>query len=181
MKRLYFLSFFVAISIAGASQPNIPTKLQSKLREMGVDILLPLDSDYKAFRPAENDYIRFDWAIRSRKDKMEIYYAFEPYRAEHAAADLPHLKFGRLLMTLATNDDPGIMTVHQLDASDLKEKFGADWGKVAYFQPKKNWAARQHCKMLTLFREGQGTAYVLFLFDDPQDALEKRNQAIYFQ
>ena len=58
MKRLYFLSFFVAISIAGASQPNIPTKLQPKLREMGVDILLPLDSDYKAFRPAENDYIR---------------------------------------------------------------------------------------------------------------------------
>jgi hypothetical protein len=51
-----------------------------------------------------------------------------------------------------------------------------------FFRPKPEFATQPGCKMLALCKEGQGTVFVFFLFDDPGNtALDRREVAVRFR
>ena len=78
---------------------------------------------------------------------------------------MPHLQVGRTVTSAATNDEDAVIAFHELSQSDL-ENFGADWGQMVIFRPKKEFSEQPFCKMVTLFKEGKGTTSVFYLFED---------------
>ena len=60
-----------------------------------------------------------------------------------------------------------------MKTQQLQEEFNADWGAIAFFQPKKEFSTKEHCKMVAIHAEGKGNVYIFYLFDDPQTDLEE--------
>ena len=90
----------------------------------------------------------------------------------------------RVLTTTATNETDNAtatISVHSMEEEDLKEKFHADWGSIAYFQPKTKFAGYKHCRLLGLYQEGKGMIYVFFLFDEPSRFLDNRLHSLSFK
>lgn len=170
--------FFTA---AAGAQVDLPPAFRQKLEAARIDFMEPLESGYKDIRVEENDLVDYDFAIRSRKEKMEIRYLIEPSGSGQALASIPHVQCIRVLSTLATNDERYVMSGIDVGAGDLTRRFNADWGKVFFFKPKEGFSAYQNCKMLALFREGQGMAYVFFLFDEAGPELDYRFYALSFR
>ena len=61
------------------------------------------------------------------------------------------------------------------------DDFNADWGQVIFFQPKSVFSHKAHCKMLALYKEGKGMAFVFFLFDKGTLELDRRFLALRFK
>jgi len=151
-----------------------------KLKTTGVDFMAPLDTDYKDVMVLQNSWLDYDFAIRSRKEKLELRYLIEPWNDSNPMSSIPSIQFTRLITHLATNDQEAVIAIHRLSSGDL-ELFNADWGKVAFFQPKKGFADKLNCKLLSLYREGQGMAHVLFLYNKPTEAVDNRFYALRFR
>ena len=169
--------FFITILPA---QVDVSPDFQQRLEEARVEFLEPLEAKYKDVRVARNDFLEYDFAIRSRKEKIEIRYLIEPVTKTNPIAYAPHVRTVRMLMHLARNNDAFVMSGVDVRTADLQEQFNADWGKIFFFTPKEAFSRYQECKMLALFREGQGMAYVFFLFDEPSRALDNRFYALRF-
>jgi len=82
---------------------------------------------------------------------------------------MPHLQVGRTITSAATNDEDAVIAFHEIGQYDL-EKFGADWGQMVIFRPKKGFSEQSFCKMVTLFKEGHGSTSVFYLFDDANNS-----------
>ena len=65
--------------------------------------------------------------------------------------------------------------------SNSSEDFNADWGKVFFFTPKPGFTRKSHCRLLALHKEGKGTAYIFFLFEEPDEVLDHRFLALRFR
>ena len=57
---------------------EIPLQVQDFLKRTGSALSLPLDSDYKPVYIPEELFQRYDYAIRSGKDEVEIRFLFLP-------------------------------------------------------------------------------------------------------
>lgn len=165
---------------AQAQKIDISDPFALKLELMQLDFLQPLDSDYKDVMVVRNDLQKYDFAIRSKKEKLELRYIIELAPPNNPMYAVPSVQFSRMLTHLATNDEEALITVHSLSTADL-EIFNADWGKVAYFQPKIGFSDKPNCKLLSLYREGKGMVHVLFLFDKPSEAVDNRFYTLRFR
>ena len=174
------LVFLFFSTLTFAQRIDLDDSFTEKLEAAGLEFLAPLDAGYKDIALWRNPYQSFDFAIRSRREKLEIRYLIEPWRAGDRSFLAPHVKATRLLLHLATNDQDMVMTGLDVEPAVLHEQFNADWGKVFFFQPKRGFSHAPNCKMLALFREGKGMAYVLFLFDEPGPELDFRFEALRF-
>lgn len=182
MKRLIFtccLSIGLFTLLLNA-QVDLSIHFQDKLQAAGIEFLEPLENSYKDIRVPRRNFTDYDFAIRSRKEKIEIRYRIDPLEAENPVAYAPHVRTVRTLLHLATNDTNFYMSGIPVRESDLIETFNADWGKIFFFTPKEAFSPRKECKMLALFREGRGMAYVFFLFDEPSPELDYRFYALRF-
>lgn len=159
-------------------QVALSPSFQTKLAAAGLEFIEPLEARYKDIRVVRNDFLDYDFAMRSRREGLEIRYYIDPVDREEAA--VPHVEAVRLLMHLASNDERYIMSGVDVRALDLEEQFNADWGKVFFFTPKEAFSARRKCKMLALFREGYGMAFVFFLFNEAGPALDHRFYALRY-
>lgn len=175
---LIAISFFCSSNLIAQIVDDI--RFNTILDEMELSLLYPVEANYNSVAVIENTVQPYDFAIWSRKEKLEIRYFLEPYQEADKTFETPHIRASRLLLNLAANDEESIITGHAIKESELKEQFQADWGKVFYFRPKSSFSPLGNCKMLALFREGQGMAYVFFLFRKPTVELEKRFYAIQF-
>lgn len=163
-----------------SAQVDLSPDFQQRLKETRIEFLEPLEAKYKDIRVARNDFLDYDFAIRSRREQIEIRYLIEPLTESNPVAQAPHVRTVRMLMHLARNDDVFVMSGIDVRETDLREQFNADWGKIFFFTPKEGFSRYQECKMLALFREGRGMAYVFFLFDEPSRALDNRFYALRF-
>ena len=145
-----------------------------------MEFVYPLEAGYKDIPVYRNGFQRYDYAIRSRKEKLEIRYIIVPYEEHNPKTHFPQVGSMRMLTNLASNNQDLLVTGLDIEAEQLKEEFNADWGKVFFFQPKAGFSRKLHCKMLALHKEGKGTAYVFFLFDDPGRALDHRFLALRY-
>ncbi len=147
---------------------------------IGVEVFVPVESDFKSVRIIKNPYQDYQAAIRSRKEKLEIRYAFEPYIESNSFTTMPHLQVTRSVTSVATNEEDAIIAFHEINEADL-EKFNADWGQMVIFRPKVGFSEQPFCKMLTLFKEGKGTSSIFYLFDDADNpAVDELHYALQF-
>jgi hypothetical protein len=141
----------------------------------------PVEASYRDIPAEKNPFLECDFVIRSRKEKLEIRYIIEPYKESDRSFIAPHVRAVQRVVHLAANTDESIITGHSLADSTLLSEFNADWGKVFFFQPKEGFSRYKHCKMLVLFKDGCGMAYVLFLFNQPSAELDQRFLALRFR
>ncbi|MEM9846585.1 MAG: hypothetical protein AAF847_01755 [Bacteroidota bacterium] len=182
MRLLYLLILMLGLSYqySTAQKIDYPADFLDRLAQMSLTFIAPLESDYRDVTVLKNDVQAYDFAIRSRKEKMEIRYILEPTNND-VLSNIPDIQFTRLLTQLASNDvNASPMAVHAIEAQELQEVFRADWGRLAYFQPKDSFAHWRHAKLLSLFKAEKGTTHVLFLFKKPSIHLDHRFYAVQF-
>ncbi len=162
------------------AQIELTLRFAQLLDTARLDCVIPLENSYRDV-PLNTAFQKYDFAIASRREDVEIRYLITPYDSTNVLFDLPHVEASRLSLHLATNEEDIAITVLSLEKFELQEKFNADWGAVFYFKPKKNFSEYAHCKMLCLNAAGKGMAFVFFLFDEPSRELEYRFEAVRFR
>ena len=169
MKYLFIFLFLICSFSFFAQKIEFTPEFEALRDTIGVEIFVPVESDFQSIKTIKNPYQDYQAAIRSRKEKLEIRYAFVPYIEARSVTTMPHLQVTRSVTSAATNDEDAIIAFHELNQVDL-EKFGADWGQMVIFRPKKGFSEQPYCKMVTLFKEGKGTTSVFYLFEDADNS-----------
>ena len=150
------------------AQLDITSNFQTKLTATGVNFLTPVEHHFKVVNVSQNDLQPHDFAIRQKKDKVEIRYWVLPDTGI-IAGGYPHINFSSRTMTLASNDDNEVVStisLIQLSEKTLTEKYHANWGAISFFTPKKSFSDKRYCKMVGLYREGLGYVYTFFLYNN---------------
>lgn len=180
--HLLTLFFCLGVSSIWGQKIEINEAFEAKLNSLQVDFFAPLEAAYKdvpVVKSAEK-FQAYDFAIRSRKEKLEIRYLVSPLADNDLAFLPPSANFMRILTHLASNDEEHLIAVHSM-SNDALKNFGAEWGKEAVFTPKAVFSDKKHCKLLMLYKEGRGNIYLFFLFDEASEALDNRYYALKFK
>ncbi|MCU0347378.1 MAG: hypothetical protein MUC59_10565 [Saprospiraceae bacterium] len=152
------------------------------LRRAGVEVFEPLDAGYRSFEPLENQYLNCHHAISSNSEDLQIRYYVLPWDERNYLSTAPNVATFLTITNLATNADEAIITALRPDSESLRRDFNADWGMTYVFTPKPAFDSSPICKMIALSKEGQGTVFVFFLFDDPANtAIDSREMAVSFK
>jgi len=179
---LILLFIFVANSIFAQKKIKYAKAFLAKLEQTQIDIFTPVEGKYKSTRPQKNDYQPIDHAIFSKQEGIEIRYAIIPFDADKETTQVPHVDFMRVVTSTATNEDENaVVSVHAVEEQVLKEHFNADWGSMAYYQPKSRFSKYKHCRLLSLYTDGLGLIHVFFLFDEPSRFLDNRLHSLSFR
>lgn len=167
----YFLGFLFLINfgLLSAQEIEFSPEFSALCDQIGIDVFTPAESGFKSVKVAKNPYQDYQAAIRSRRENLEIRYAFVSYNEVNLTTTMPHLQVTRSVASAATNEEDAIIAFHEIAPKDL-QMFGADWGQMVIFRPKEGFSNQPFCKMLTLFKEGHGTASVFYLFDDADNS-----------
>lgn len=169
--------FFLPLS----AQVELNDAFRRKLDQTGLFFMEPLEGRYKAIKRIDNPFQPYDFAIRSRPEKMEIRYLIEPWKENNPLSAVPNVRAARLVMHLASNQGEGMIIGQHIGQETLLDDFNADWGKVFFFEPKDRFSTRRECKLLVLHKEGIGTAYIFFLYDKISTELDRRFLALQFK
>ena len=146
--------------------------LQSELLSQNIEMDEPTEGRAKFFAPLKKSFLKHDLRVHLPKGEMEIWVAFSPYDSLNYATQIPEITSKGLAVTAATHEEASVTTVLKLGATFAKKTFHADWGKEYYFRPKREVSERDHCRMLSLYREGRGQLTVFFFFDEKNESLE---------
>lgn len=175
MKKYALVLVLFLLCGRGAAQKNEFSPEFTALRvQMDVDIFQPTESDYRTVRVLKNPYQKYQAALRSRKENLEMRYHLEPVSDSAPFSQMPHVQVARTVTSAAVNDEEAVIAFHEISSTDL-EMFNADWGQTVLFRPKSDFSGYAFCKMVTLHKEGRGTVSVFYLFDDANNpALDER-------
>jgi len=131
--------------------------------------------------PPDNLTQNCHWAIRSRKDGLEIRYLLSPAQEEQPISNHPELAAHRLAMHICSNEENSIMTTRELTDNEREVLYNADWGKVYILSPKVDFSPYTYCKMVVLYRENSGLAYIFNLFDEPSQNIDNKLYTFRFK
>ena len=158
-----------------------PPDFLQLLKKTNLEFFEPLDAGYRDYQPLENEFQNVQFAIHSNKEGLEIRYAIVPWDEQNPSTINPHIRTFAALTNVATNADEAVISAIQPTKEMLLKDFNADWGMTYFFTPKKHFTNKQHCRMLALCKEGRGTVFVFYLFDDTgNEALDTRYLALRF-
>ena len=183
MKSLHLTTTFIIFTtIAFTQKIDYPTQFNELINQVGIEFYEPADAGYKDIRPIENEYQEYEFAIWSRKEKLEMRYAILPYDEKDIFSANPHILTARALTSIATNEEhANNISAIQLSEEALKRDFNADWGMVYFFQPKPGFSPFPQCRMVALYKEGRGTVLIFHLFVKADNtALDTRYYALRF-
>ena len=178
---MFSLSLLFAFVCPIQAQIKLSEDFVQILDQAGIEWMEPVEARYKQVPVRKKAFQAYDYAIRSRKERIEIRYIIRPYEPGAPSADVPHVEASRLVMHLATNDEDYLIAGREVAPELLSGFFNADWGMQYFFHPKAGFADWNHCEVLALHKDGQGTAFVLFLFDEPSRELGNRFYALRFK
>ncbi|MBB4081071.1 hypothetical protein GGR28_003718 [Lewinella aquimaris] len=179
MKSLLF-SLCLLTGLPAFAQMDLPPDFVRLLDSLDIRFTAPLDSDYRERMRHDNDYLIDDYAMASRREKLELRFHIRPEVANDRYYQLPHLAATTLAMNLSSNDEDAVTAVHSFGEEDL-ELFNADWVRMYTFRPKRSFSDKQQAQLVALYREGRGMAYTILLFDDAPDTLEGRQLSLRFR
>lgn len=175
MKHIGLLPILlVLLSTSVEAQFKFTKSFQEELSAMNAEVLLPLDAGYRSVRLASNWVQDCDWAIRSKRERLEIRYLVTPLREGGPGMDHPDLAAHRLALHLCSNEDDAQFSARDLTEHERETLFNADWGRVYIFPPKPEFAPHAYCKMIALHRRDRGLVYIFNLFDTPSPAIDSR-------
>lgn len=147
---------------------------------LNAEVMPPLDGAYKTYKPARNSTQNCQWALRSRKERLEIRYLATPLSAQKHTRKYPSIAAHRLAMHICSNEEDAIITARDLSAHEQEVLYNADWGRVYIFPPKLDFSPYTYCKMVALYKEGKGMAYIFNLFDNPSPNIDSRLYSFRF-
>ena len=160
------------------TQVKMSKSFQLKSTQMDLEFLAPLENSYKKIKASESIIVDFDFEIKAKKGDLKIGFALFPEGKN--ALTFPHIKVSNMAFSAATNQDQEArLVLHEMSKEDL-ESYHADWGAIVFFQPKKIFSDKDHCKMLALYREGKGLAYVFYLFDEASEEIDLQGNCLSF-
>ena len=165
----------------GFGQLDYPLEFKETLQAAQLDFYEPLENSAKIVQIQKNDLLPYDFALKLKKEKVEIRYAILP-DSEQKEYFRPNIYFAAKASSVASNDeDSSIMAFHAVDTAALKNTFNAEWGAAVFFKPKASFSSKQHCKMLALYKEGKANVLIFYLFNDESiDLNEPQFQNIRF-
>lgn len=180
MKLLSAFLFSISIFPLCAQSDIFTADFFALQERTGAEIFLPVESDFKPTKVLEQPYQKYQAAIRSRKEKLEIRYALTPFQEDNPLTSAPQVQMMRTVMSVGSNDEEAVVAYHKISEADLKF-FNADAGKTAFFRPKTGFSSLPFCKLVTLYKEGKGTVSVFYLFDDADNpAVDDRYYGLRF-
>lgn len=180
--RIFLVLLSISFSFCVKAQIDLPPRFSQKLDLCQVQLATPLEHLYKTKKAESNPIMPYDFAMYSKKEKLEIRYHIIPFSdSTNIENDLPQMHLMRTMTNVASNDEEAVTTVHSISEQQLKEDFNADWGVIAFFPPKASFSNFKNCKLLCLFKENKGIAFVYYLFDEPVEALDYREQILSFK
>ncbi|HKK73618.1 MAG TPA: hypothetical protein VJ953_00990 [Saprospiraceae bacterium] len=183
MKRILFICLLISTNWVASAQYTwkLPNELSAVLQFMDAEVMPPIDGGYRGFRPPDNLTQNCHWAIRSRKDGLEIRYLLSPAQEEQPISNHPELAAHRLAMHICSNEENSIMTTRELTDNEREVLYNADWGKVYILSPKVDFSPYTYCKMVVLYRENSGLAYIFNLFDEPSQNIDNKLYTFRFK
>lgn len=181
MKKYFTILFIGLTTTIFAQKISYPTHFKTLLTQVGIDVFEPTEAKYRDFTPHKNSLEKYDFRMVSRKEKLEIRYSIKPYLEHDFMSQNPHLLTMRAVSSIATNEQDYVITALEMSPLELQNNFNADWGMTYFFTPKKDFANTPYCRMVALYKEGKGTAFVFYLFDDVKnEALDNRYFSLQF-
>lgn len=171
----------LCLSVNLHSQVDLTPSFNHLLQKSSLSFVTPLDAGYRSISVKKDHLVPYHFSIYSNQESMEIRYIVEPFQPNDKSFIAPQVKATSLMMSLATNDDEYVVSSFRLSPEYAQEAYHADWGCEFFFHPKEAVSYRQHCKLIALFKEGKGMAFVLMFFDDAPDTLDSRSVALQFE
>lgn len=175
------LSFCLLFSIFynnAFTQVKMTKSFTEKLVQMDLEFFPPLENSYKKIKASESIIVDFDFEIKARKTDMRIGFVLFPEIKN--TMTFPHIKASNMALSAATNEDEEArLVLHEMSKEDL-ESYQADWGAVVFFQPKRVFSIKDHCKMLALYREGKGLVYVFYFFSKASEEIDLQKNCLSF-
>lgn len=150
-------------------------------KDMGVDFMAPLDAGYRDIRVFANPHQNYEFAIRSRKEKLEIRYHLEREEESKPMTRIPHVRCMQMIANIASNEEDTQVSALSLPDSIRIDLLNADWAKVFFFSPKETFSPRLTCQMLAMYKEGKGMVFAYLLFNKPPIELDSRLLTIRFE
>jgi len=172
------LLLFVAQPLA-AQLPLTP-EFSALLDRLELRLRLPEDIRFKRKPNPENDYLADQLTLYDKAGKVEMRFHLRPESDRDVYYQRPHLRTGVLVMNLASNDEDAVTTVHAFDEEELRT-YGADWGKMYTFRPKRSYSPRATAQLIAIYKRGRGLAYTVLLFDKAPGVLEERQFSLGFR
>ena len=178
--KIYTFLLCCCISFSAFAQIDYSESFVQKLEDGQLMFIEPIEGKYKDIATFRNEWWNFDLALKSKKEKIEIRYAIHTDTKSNGF-DVPQIRMMQLLSNVATNNQKPIVAIHSIPEAEIKKDYNADWAAIAYFTPKVSFAYKDHCKVLTLHKDGVATVFVFFLFDKPTDELDNMMYTIRFK
>lgn len=167
-KNILFLVLFGSATFTANAQQDFPQAFRTTLEAMDIDIAIPVERSYRNKRVRRNVFFQYDYAIRSKRKKVEIQYALTP--SDQLSSFIPSIYTTTITTSIASNlEHRATIAVHEIETTELSEVFNADWGRITYFQPKRSFSKYQYGKLLSLYKSGKGMISILFLFNAGQE------------
>ena len=179
MKKLFLVIGFGSLTMTLLAQVKMSLAFQQLLSNSQMEFFEPLEQKYKRSSTRGSSLLKPSFAIRSKKNRLEIKYLILSDSEESGIP--PHVASLGMATHLATNDPNTDIAVHQMDPEILSDLYQAQWGSEFYFRPKKTVSQKQHCKMTAIYVEGKALAYILYFFNTPDDELENQKYTLRFK
>lgn len=175
-----FLQVFILMPSIIGQGFEFPHDLLEFSKKHKLSLSTPTENRFVEIRQIENEFVPFIYAMRSGKAHVDMYVSFSPFDSLHPATANPHIETTRLMTNAATNNEGTLITVLDLGSEYVKENFGADWGKEIYFRPRESISAREHCRMVSVYKNGRGLLTLFFFFDEKTNYLDSYYNWIRF-
>ena len=181
MKSLSFIfSMIFIFAITAYGQINLTPDFQKKLDQSDVSFASPLENSFINISIQKNDILNCDWAIQQQKGDLEIRAYVQPNYSSSGPI-YPQINCASMASTVATNKEDAVIVRHSISSENVAEEYGADWGSFLFFQPKSSFSDKNHCKMLMLHKEGFGSIYIFYLFNEPIHDLDRYKTMFQFK
>lgn len=181
MRYIFFLFLFTVNSQLGAQELDFDASFISLSEKAKLEIFTPVESSYRSLNTLSNPYQSYQQAIYSKREKLEMRYTIIPYDEAKPNTSMPNIHIARMVTSIAKNEEDSILAFHDISSADL-EMFGADWGQTVFLHPKTDFATQTFCKVVTLYKEAQGTVSVFYLFNEADNsALDSRYFSVRFE
>lgn len=164
-----------------AQKIQYPPDFQQLLTLAGLEFFEPVEAGYRDIQLPENEFQPCQFALRSGKEDLQIRYFIQPWDDLDPRTTNPHVTAFRAVTSIAANAEETVISAIRPARETLLNDFNADWGMIYFFQPKPGFSDLPNCRMIALCKEGKGTAFIFYLFDDPaNEALDTRYLALRF-
>ncbi len=77
MRLILLLLLCCGAASSATGQVKQDPDFAARLEQAGLELLLPIDSDYRSLPVWRNDLQSYDFAIRSRREKLEMRYLID--------------------------------------------------------------------------------------------------------